>query len=154
MARASRELPSGNREPGAGIAPGTGQHGAALRLRPGRAAEAARFPVVSPLTFKQNCSGGPGPGGRLPASSRFLPWRGAREGRPWGCSPGPWPEHLAAGTPVVSASAMPGQGVKVALLLAERMAWVTLSWMTLGSSPLTGSCSWIWQPGTKATKNP
>lgn len=78
LARAPREPPS--QDGGTGAAPG--QHGAALRLRPGRPAEAARFPVVSPLTFQQNRSRGPGPGERLPASGRFLPWLGAREGRP------------------------------------------------------------------------
>lgn len=78
MARAPRELPSQDEGPGAP----PGQHGAALWLWPGRPAEAARFPVVLPLTFEQNRSGGPGPGGRLPASSRFLPWLREREGRP------------------------------------------------------------------------
>lgn len=59
-----------------------GGHGTVLRLRHGRPSQAARFPVVSPLTFEQNLSRGPGPGGQLPASGRFLPWLREREGRP------------------------------------------------------------------------
>lgn len=127
------------------------------RLRPGRPAEAARFPVVSPLTFQQNHRGGPGPGGRLPASGRFLPWLGARPGRPWAPSVA---AHLppglssAASASVIAASAVPVRGDSVALVPAEGMASVTLRWTAPGTSALTGSCSRLWQPGMRAIKNP
>lgn len=130
------------RRPGAAPA----QHGAALRLQPGRPAEAARFPVVSPLTFKQNRSGGPGPGGRLPASSRFLPWLGAREGRPWA--------HLPPG--LSTQQPAPQWSVPQLCLPRERGQPCRKDGVSDPALDSPGNISpngVLWQPGMKATKN-
>lgn len=80
------------RRAGAGGGPGTARRGSAPPAWPPRRGSTISCCVA--LTFQQNHSRGPGPGGRLPASGRFLPWLGARKGRPWAPSVA---AHLAPG---------------------------------------------------------
>lgn len=130
VARAPREPPSREGGPGARSAPGAARRSSPAPTRPPSRGSAISCCVATDLRAKSQR----GPRARGTASClRPLPPLAQGTGRASpgalrGCSPAPWPEHSAAGTSVLSASVVPVQGVKVALVPAEEMASVTQPW--------------------------